>query len=245
MMVGRSLPSRTANPGAQAQAAIRQAQDAIAAAHGSDPTGSTTSGPVGANLFVYHIPNSWDDHILRQHFEHFGKILSCRVQKDDSGRPRGFGFVSFDAPASAQAAIAGMHGFPVEGKWLKVQLKKGDEQQMEQAKEQVGGMPGMTVNQAAPPPPAPPPPAPPPPRDMGKSQGGDKGKKGFGKGDVGKPFGDGKGFGGFGDGKGFDASGKGFDGKGKGFDGKGLDSFDPKGFGKGNFMGNFPRPGPY
>ena len=25
-----------------------------------------------------------------------------RVQKDDNGRPRGFGFVSFDAPTSAQ-----------------------------------------------------------------------------------------------------------------------------------------------
>ncbi|CAE7604201.1 CELF1 [Symbiodinium natans] len=123
LMAGRSTQSRSAaNPGAQAQAAIRAAQDSVAAAHGSnEPAGSTTSGPVGANLFVYHIPNSWDDHILRQHFEHFGKILSCRVQKDDSGRPRGFGFVSFDAPASAQAAIAGMHGFPVEGKWLKAQ----------------------------------------------------------------------------------------------------------------------------
>lgn len=144
MMAGRGA-QRSANPGVQAQAAIRAAQDSVAAAHGSEPAGSTTSGPVGANLFVYHIPNSWDDHILRQHFEHFGKILSCRVQKDDSGRPRGFGFVSFDAPASAQAAIAGMHGFPVEGKWLKVQLKKGDEQQIEQAKEQVGGMPGVTT----------------------------------------------------------------------------------------------------
>ena len=29
----------------------------------------------------------------------------CRVQKDDSGRPRGFGFVSFDAPSSAQAFL--------------------------------------------------------------------------------------------------------------------------------------------
>merc|ERR1719408_328873 len=95
------------------------------------------AGPVGANLFIYHIPNSWNDSILRQHFEHFGKIVSCRTQKDSEGRPRGFGFVSFDAPSAAQAAIAGMHGFPVEGKWLKVQLKKGDEQAM------TPGMPGV------------------------------------------------------------------------------------------------------
>jgi len=90
----------------------------------------SASGPVGANLFVYHIPNSWDDGILRQHFEHFGGIVSCRIQKDAEGRARGFGFISYDSASSAQAAIAGMHGFPVEGKWLKVQLKKGDEQQI-------------------------------------------------------------------------------------------------------------------
>lgn len=88
--------------------------------------GVAGSGPVGANLFVYHIPNSWDDQIMRQHFEHFGQIMSCRVQRDQDGRPRGFGFVSFKDPGSASAAIAGMHGFPVDGKHLKVQLKKGD-----------------------------------------------------------------------------------------------------------------------
>lgn len=124
------------NPGAQAQVAIQAAQAAVAAAQtqpgAADAAsgGSINAGPVGANLFIYHIPNSWDDTILRQHFEHFGKIVSCRVQKDGEGRPRGFGFVSYDAPAAAQAAIAGMHGFPVEGKHLKVQLKKGDEQQL-------------------------------------------------------------------------------------------------------------------
>jgi len=89
-------------------------------------TGGSSAGPSGANLFVYHIPNSWDDGIMRQHFEPFGAIISCRVQKDADGRPRGFGFVSFKEPASATASIAGMHGFPVDGKHLKVQHKKGE-----------------------------------------------------------------------------------------------------------------------
>lgn len=119
-------------PPVQGQAAFQAAQAAVNAA--MVPAGSAAAninaGPVGANLFIYHIPNSWDDSILRQHFEHFGKIVSCRVQTDNEGRPRGFGFVSFDTAGGAQAAIAGMHGFPVEGKHLKVQLKKGDEQQM-------------------------------------------------------------------------------------------------------------------
>jgi len=122
-------------PGANPGAAAAQAQAAINAAKANSATAAAqadalSAGPVGANLFVYHIPNNWDDNILKQHFEHFGQILSCRVQKDGDGRPRGFGFISFDSAPAASAAIAGMHGFPVEGKWLKVQLKKGDEQQM-------------------------------------------------------------------------------------------------------------------
>lgn len=126
-MVSSPPPAQAAINAAQATAAAAAAQSQGQAA----PTGAgplSAPGPVGANLFVYHIPNSWDDGILRQHFEHFGSIVSCRVQKDNEGRPRGFGFVSFNEANAAQAAIAGMHGFPVEGKWLKVQLKKGDEQ---------------------------------------------------------------------------------------------------------------------
>jgi len=144
-----------------AQAAVQAAHATAGAANSQAMTGSGKQGPVGANLFVYHIPSSWDDNILRQHFEHFGGIVSCRIQKDPEGRARGFGFVSFDSADAAQSAIAGMHGFPVEGKWLKVQLKKGDETQLQPG----GGAvvppppPGLP-NFASAQPPAPPRPAP-------------------------------------------------------------------------------------
>lgn len=42
----------------------------------------------------------------------------------DTGRSRGFGFVSYDNSQSAHAAVHGMNGFSVLGKRLKVQLKK-------------------------------------------------------------------------------------------------------------------------
>lgn len=84
-------------------------------------------GPMGANLFVYNIPATWDENIFSQHFTHFGTIVSCRVQRDNEQRPRGYGFISFDDSKAAAAAIAGMNGFMVEGKSLKVSLKKGDE----------------------------------------------------------------------------------------------------------------------
>merc|ERR1719353_138636 len=85
-----------------AQAAIQAAQATAGAAQAQALSGGKV-GPIGANLFVYHIPNSWDDNILRQHFEHFGTIISCRIQKDSDGRARGFGFVSFDSPEAASS----------------------------------------------------------------------------------------------------------------------------------------------
>merc|ERR1712050_671578 len=120
-----ALPAPAGTVQASALGAIQAAQVAAATAQAQqvvDPNSAANlnAGPVGANLFIYHIPGSWNDSILRQHFEHFGKIVSCRVQTDNDGRSRGFGFVSFDAPQCAAAAIAGMHGFPVEGKHLKV-----------------------------------------------------------------------------------------------------------------------------
>merc|ERR1712039_1092907 len=160
---GVTPPPPPGTPAATAQLAIQAAQQAAASANAQmqasiDPASSAmlNAGPVGANLFIYHIPNSWNDSILRQHFEHFGKIVSCRVQTDNDGRSRGFGFCSFDSPKGAAAAIAGMHGFPVEGKHLKVQLKKGDEQQMAPTGLGSGGMAGLmepaTANQPPPPP---------------------------------------------------------------------------------------------
>lgn len=105
----------------------RPSVDAPAAGAGGEKQVVGASGPSGANLFVYHVPVSWDDNILKQHFEHFGQIISCKIQRDPDGRSKGFGFISYETAQAAKAAIAGMHGFPVDGKWLKVELKKGDE----------------------------------------------------------------------------------------------------------------------
>ena len=41
-----------------------------------------------------------------------------------TGMSKGFGFVSFDNETSANNAIAAMNGFEVEGKRLKVEIKK-------------------------------------------------------------------------------------------------------------------------
>ncbi|GBE62254.1 RNA-binding protein [Babesia ovata] len=89
--------------------------------------GNTLFGPPGSNLFVFHLPAEWDDADFILHFQQFGTVLSARVQRDSAGRNKGFGFISYDNPLSALNAIKSMNGFNVAGKYLKVQLKKGEE----------------------------------------------------------------------------------------------------------------------
>jgi len=83
------------------------------------------TGPPGANLFIYHIPQDYGDQELSNAFQSFGRVLSAKVFVDKAtGVSKCFGFVSYDSPASAQAAISMMNGFQLGGKKLKVQLKR-------------------------------------------------------------------------------------------------------------------------
>ena len=88
-----------------------------------------TKGPIGANLFVFHIPSEWTESELYSQFSPFGNLLGYRIARErETNRPKGFGFVSFDNPGSAQSAIASLNGMIVSnGKRLKVSLKKGEE----------------------------------------------------------------------------------------------------------------------
>jgi len=87
--------------------------------------GNNRSGPPGCNLFIYHIPVSWGDAEINQCFAPFGTVLSATVFKDKmTQQSKGFGFVSYDNPMSAQSAISAMNGMQIDGKRLKVELKK-------------------------------------------------------------------------------------------------------------------------
>lgn len=85
-------------------------------------------GPPGANLFIFHLPNDWTEVELTNCFKEFGNVISSRIECDkETGRSKGYGFVSFDNPVSAYNSMQQMNGKPVSNKRLKVQLKKGDE----------------------------------------------------------------------------------------------------------------------
>ena len=72
-------------------------------------------------LFVGSL--SWDttDEGLSQAFEPFGEITESKVITDrDTGRSRGFGFVTFVEAADADKAIAELDGQELDGRTIKV-----------------------------------------------------------------------------------------------------------------------------
>lgn len=91
---------------------------------GYDPN---REGPAGANLFIYNIPKNYGDIHLYRAFERYGTILSAKVFIDKaSGTTRGFGFVSYAAPDCAQLAIREMNGKILDGRKIKVEVKRRD-----------------------------------------------------------------------------------------------------------------------
>ncbi len=74
-------------------------------------------------LFVGSL--SWDtnDAKLLQAFSRFGEITEAKVITDrDSGRSRGFGFVTFEDDEAADRAIAALNGTELDGRSIKVNV---------------------------------------------------------------------------------------------------------------------------
>ena len=78
---------------------------------------------MGKKLFVGGLSWDTDDQGLRAAFAQFGEIVEAKVVTDrDTGRSRGFGFVSFTDDASAENARAKMNGTTLDGRAIKVDM---------------------------------------------------------------------------------------------------------------------------
>ena len=76
---------------------------------------------MGKKCFVGGL--SWDttDTTLRQAFEPHGTVTEATVVTDrETGRSRGFGFVTMDEEEAAKKAIAALNGTMLDGRTIKV-----------------------------------------------------------------------------------------------------------------------------
>ena len=72
-------------------------------------------------LFVGGLSWGTDANGLRAAFEKFGEVTDATVLSDrETGRSRGFGFVTFANPGDADEAVAKMNGAQLDGRSLNV-----------------------------------------------------------------------------------------------------------------------------
>jgi cold-inducible RNA-binding protein len=72
-------------------------------------------------LFVGGLSWGTDDDALRDAFAEFGDVVDAKVITDrETGRSRGFGFVTFASAAEAKAAISSMDGTTLDGRTINV-----------------------------------------------------------------------------------------------------------------------------
>ena len=76
-------------------------------------------------LFVGNISWNVSEEQLAEHFNAFGEIEECKVIMDrETGRSRGFGFVTMVSDEDGNAAIEGLNGKELDGRALNVGIAR-------------------------------------------------------------------------------------------------------------------------
>ena len=73
-----------------------------------------------SKIFVGGVSQEANEQVFKEYFAQFGRVVDATLMMDkDTGRPRGFGFVTFDSEAAVDATLAGdlqILGKPIEVK---------------------------------------------------------------------------------------------------------------------------------
>ncbi len=105
------------NPAMQAMPEVKLEDILISGVAPRGPKGS--SGP--RKLFVGGLSWDTDNESLKAAFSKFGPLQEASIVTDrDTGRSRGFGFVTFENPLDAAAASKQMNGAELDGRTLRV-----------------------------------------------------------------------------------------------------------------------------
>lgn len=84
---------------------------------------------MGEKIYVGNLPYRFRSEDLKETFASFGEITEAIVITDrNSGRSKGFGFVTFANEESAKKAVDEMNGKEVDGRELKVNEAKAREE---------------------------------------------------------------------------------------------------------------------
>jgi cold-inducible RNA-binding protein len=80
-------------------------------------------------LFVGNLSFNSTENDLKDTFAAHGTVLEVNLMMDrESGRPRGFGFVTMSTPEEAEAAISALNGKSIDGRDLTVNVAKPREE---------------------------------------------------------------------------------------------------------------------
>ncbi|HEY0550073.1 MAG TPA: RNA-binding protein, partial [Verrucomicrobiae bacterium] len=94
-------------------------------------------------LFVGNLPFDATEDDLHTTFGVHGTVLEAKLMTDrESGRPRGFGFVTMSPPEAAQSAIGALDGHNVEGRALTVNVARPREDRSGAGRGSSGGYGG-------------------------------------------------------------------------------------------------------
>ena len=92
--------------------------------YNSEPRSSYGGGGRSSDankMFVGNLPWSANDMSLQDLFGEYGSVTEARVVKDrETGRSRGFGFVSMSSTEEMNAAIQALNGYDLDGRSIRV-----------------------------------------------------------------------------------------------------------------------------
>jgi len=89
----------------------------------------TETSQMSTKLFVGNLSFKTTENDLQDAFAQHGTVVEATLMMDRmTGRPRGFGFVTMGSPEEAQKAIDGLHGKPLDGRNLTVNIARPKEE---------------------------------------------------------------------------------------------------------------------
>lgn len=91
-------------------------------------------------LFVGNLSFNTTEDDLREAFAAHGSVMEINIIMDrDTGRSRGFGFVTMSTADEAQNAVAALNGREIDGRALKVNVAKPREERGGGGRRDYGG----------------------------------------------------------------------------------------------------------